>query len=99
MAQPLPVALIGYTAATLTTLSFFPQAIKTLRSGDTRAISLPMYVLLTAGIALWGVYGLISGDGPLILANAITLVPSLVVLQRKIAALRASPGSRLWQGW
>jgi MtN3 and saliva related transmembrane protein len=99
MAQPLPVALVGYTAATLTTLSFFPQAIKTLRSGDTRGISLPMYVLLTLGLALWGLYGLITGDGPLIVANAITLVPALVVLQRKIVASRASPGTRLWQGW
>ncbi|QPN63392.1 SemiSWEET transporter [Synechococcus sp. CBW1004] len=99
MAQPLPVALVGYTAATLTTLSFFPQAIKTLRSGDTRGISLPMYVLLTLGLALWGLYGLITGDGPLIVANAITLVPALVVLQRKIVASLASPGTRLWQGW
>lgn len=99
MAQPLPVALVGYTAATLTTLSFFPQAIKTVRSGDTRGISLPMYVLLTLGIALWGLYGLITRDGPLIVANAVTLMPALVVLQRKIAALRASPGTRLWRGW
>jgi MtN3 and saliva related transmembrane protein len=99
MAQPLPVALVGYTAATLTTLSFFPQAIKTVRSGDTRGISLPMYVLLTVGIALWGLYGLITRDGPLIVANAITLIPALVVLQRKIASLRASAGTRLWQGW
>ena len=99
MAQPLPVALVGYAAATLTTLSFFPQAIKTVRSGDTRGISLPMYVLLTLGIALWGLYGLITGDGPLIVANAITLVPALVVLQRKVVSLRASEGTRLWQGW
>jgi MtN3 and saliva related transmembrane protein len=31
---------IGYIAATLTTLSFVPQAIKTIRSKDTRGISL-----------------------------------------------------------
>lgn len=99
MAQPLPVALVGYAAATLTTLSFFPQAIKTVRSGDTRGISLPMYVLLTLGIALWGLYGLITRDGPLIVANAVTLMPALVVLQRTLSARRASPGSRLWQGW
>ena len=75
MAGPSPsVAALGYVAASLTTLSFFPQAIKTLRSGDTSAISLRMYVLFTSGIALWGLYGLLTGDGPLIIANAITLV-------------------------
>jgi MtN3 and saliva related transmembrane protein len=98
MAQPLPVTLLGYGAATLTTLSFFPQAIKTVRSGDASAISLPMYVLFTLGIILWSAYALITGDGPLIAANAITLVPALTVLERKISSLRASPGTRLWRG-
>ena len=99
MAQPLPVTLLGYGAATLTTLSFFPQAIKTVRSGDASAISLPMYVLFTLGITLWGIYGLITRDGPLIAANIITLVPAIIVLERKIRSLRASEGAKLWRGF
>jgi MtN3 and saliva related transmembrane protein len=88
MASPAPalspaVTLLGYAAASLTTLSFIPQAIKTLRSGDTSAISLRMYVLFTSGIALWGIYGLLTGDGPLIVANAITLVSAGLILERK----------------
>ena len=88
MASPIPahppsITLLGYVAASLTTLSFIPQAIKTLRSGDTSAISLRMYVLFTSGIALWGVYGLLTGDGPLIVANAITLVSAGLILERK----------------
>jgi MtN3 and saliva related transmembrane protein len=83
--HPPAVTLLGYLAATLTTLSFFPQAIKTLRSGDTTAISLTMYLLLSVGIACWGIYGFIIRDGPVMVANAITLVPALVVLQRKIS--------------
>ncbi|MEB3332385.1 MAG: SemiSWEET transporter [Synechococcaceae cyanobacterium] len=98
MAHPLPVTLLGYGAASLTTLSFFPQAIKTLRSRDTRAISLPMYLLLTSGLACWGIYGLLTGDGPLIIANAITLMPALVVLERKLREPRASAGLKLWRG-
>lgn len=82
-AQPAGVAVLGYVAASLTTLSFIPQAVKTLRSGDTSAISLRMYALFTSGIALWGVYGLFTGDGPLIVANAITLVSAGLILDRK----------------
>ena len=83
MSDPSPLlALIGYTAATLTTVSFVPQALKTLRSGDTRGISLRMYGLFCSGIVLWGVYGLLSADGPLIAANAITLVLSGLILER-----------------
>ena len=75
-----------YTAATLTTASFFPQAIKTLRSGDTRAISLGMYALFTTGVALWSLYGLLAADGPVLVANLITLLPAAVVLQRKLTS-------------
>jgi MtN3 and saliva related transmembrane protein len=81
--HPPAIAALGYTAASLTTLSFIPQAIKTLRTGDTRGISLRMYALFTAGIALWGLYGLLTGDGPLIAANAITLVAAGFILDRK----------------
>ena len=77
------IRALGYGAASLTTLSFFPQALKVLRSGDTRGISLRMYGMFTLGIALWGVYGLLTGDGPLIVANAITLVPASFVLHRR----------------
>ena len=87
MADP-PVRLLGYLAAVLTTASFFPQALKTLRSGDTSGISLGMYTLFTAGIATWGLYGLLTGDGPLIVANLITLVPTTVILERKWRSLR-----------
>jgi MtN3 and saliva related transmembrane protein len=78
------VSLLGYAAATLTTLSFFPQALKTLRGADVRGISLRTYGLLTVGIAAWAVYGLLLKDGPLIAANLITLVPASVVLWRRI---------------
>ncbi|MEX0587851.1 MAG: SemiSWEET transporter [Cyanobium sp.] len=81
------VRALGYVAALLTTLSFFPQALKTLRSGDTSAISLRMYSLFTAGIALWAIYGFYTGDGPLIVANLVTLVPSGIVLERKIRSV------------
>ncbi len=53
----MPAEFIGYAAASLTTISFFPQAVKTLRSGDTRSISLGMYALFTSGgavvVPLW----------------------------------------------
>ena len=87
MAEP-PVRLLGYLAAVLTTASFFPQALKTLRSGDTSGISLGMYTLFTVGIATWALYGLLTADGPVLVANLITLVPTGVILERKLQSLR-----------
>ena len=90
MSAPSPsIAVLGYLAASLTTVSFIPQVVKTLRTGDTSGISLRMYALFTGGIALWGLYGLLTGDGPLIVANAITLVSAGLILDRKWRAFRA----------
>lgn len=71
--------LIGYAAAILTTVSFVPQAILTLRTRNVSGISLGMYSCFTAGVALWLVYGISLGQWPLILANAITLALASVI--------------------
>lgn len=75
---------IGYIAASLTTLSFLPQALHTFRTRDVRGISLGMYALFTTGVALWLVYGLLLTAWPLIVANAVTLALALAILVMKL---------------
>lgn len=75
---------LGFIAATLTTLCWLPQAWHTVRTRDTRAISLWTQILLALGIILWLVYGLLLMSWPLIGANAVTLVPVLVILTMKL---------------
>lgn len=75
---------LGYIAATLTTLSFVPQAAKTIRSRDTSGISLGMYVVFIIGIVCWFGYGLVLGSWPMILANAVTFVLAAVILGLKL---------------
>jgi MtN3 and saliva related transmembrane protein len=82
--QASAIDLVGYMAASLTTLSFIPQAMKTLSRGDTRGISLSMYALFTSGIAFWLIYGVLTRNGPLMISNAITVVLSGLILQRKV---------------
>ena len=43
---------VGSVAAILTTASFIPQAWQTFRTRDVSGISLGMYSLFTAGVAL-----------------------------------------------
>ncbi len=76
--------LIGYIAASLTTLSFLPQALHTFRTRDVSGISLGMYSLFTAGVALWLVYGLLLGAWPIVVANAVTLALALAILVMKL---------------
>lgn len=74
----------GYMAATMTTLAFVPQAMKTIRTKDTRSISLGMYVVFTAGIAMWLVYGIALDSMPMILSNIVTFILSATILGLKL---------------
>ena len=75
---------IGYFSATLTSLAFAPQAIKTIKSKDTEGISLGTYIILNLGVLGWLIYGLMKMDWPIILANAVTFVFAFTILFLKI---------------
>jgi MtN3 and saliva related transmembrane protein len=65
-------------------LAFAPQFVKVWRTRSTEDISLGMFLVLVLGVALWLLYGLLSGDGPLIASNAITLVLAGAILFMKL---------------
>ncbi|QNU15840.1 SemiSWEET transporter [Thermomonas sp. XSG] len=75
---------LGYLAATCTTLSFVPQAVKTIRTRDTSGISLGMYVVFTFGIVCWFGYGIFLGSWPMIASNAVTFVLAATILALKL---------------
>ena len=79
---------LGYVAALLTTGSFVPQALLTLRTRDVSGISASMYGAFTAGVALWLAYGWRLGEWPIIIANTVILVTKLVVDRQQRAAGR-----------
>ncbi len=78
------VTIVGLIAAICTTIAFFPQLIMVHRTKQTRDLSLPTFILLTTGIFLWLMYGILLGNLPIILANAITLIGCLYILVMKI---------------
>lgn len=80
----MPIDLVGYIAATLTTIAFIPQVLTSLRTRDLSGVSLPMYSIFTAGVAMWLAYGVMLGSWPIIVANAITLALSGTVLALKM---------------
>jgi MtN3 and saliva related transmembrane protein len=75
---------LGYIAATLTTASFVPQAVLTLRTRNVAGISLGMYAAFTVGVALWLAYGVLMGAWPIIIANALTTALAATILVTKI---------------
>jgi len=76
--------IIGYLAATLTTASFLPQAILTIKTRDTSSLSLSMYSLFTLGVFCWLIYGIYIADKAIIFANTITFFLAASILACKI---------------
>ena len=76
--------VIGYLAATLTTISFVPQAWMTWKRKRADGVSLGMYVIFSTGVFFWLLYGLYLQAWPVVIANAITLVLALFILAMKL---------------
>ena len=76
--------MVGSAAACLTTASFVPQVWLSFKTRDVSGVSLGMYSVFTAGVALWLVYGLLLGAWPIVVANAITLLLALAILGMKL---------------
>lgn len=79
----------GFVAAALTTVCWLPQAWKTIRSQDTRSISMPAQALYASGLTMWALYGAAIGSLPLIAANVVSLAPVLIILAVKARNFRS----------
>jgi len=65
---------VGIAAACLTTGSWVPQALRTLRTRSTGDFAWSYLLMFGGGVLLWLVYGLLRGDVAIIGANGVTLL-------------------------
>jgi len=82
------IDLLGLVAGAMTTVSFVPQAVKTLRTRRTRDISLSMWLMFCCGVGVWIVYGLLVPAWPVVAANIPTLILAGAILAVKIGNLK-----------
>jgi MtN3 and saliva related transmembrane protein len=75
---------IGLAAAFCTTVSYVPQIKKCWVTGSAGDLSLRMFLILTTGIALWVVYGVLQSDAVVMLANGVSLCFLSVILYFKL---------------
>jgi MtN3 and saliva related transmembrane protein len=78
------IDMIGFAAATCTTISFLPQLLRVLKLRSARDISLGMFTIFSFGTALWLAYGILAHSLPVALANAVTFALSVTILILKI---------------
>lgn len=78
------IGIIGFLAGTLTTVAFVPQILKITRTKHVRDISFFMYVILSTGILLWLIYGLLIKEAPIILANFVAFILCSYIMAMKL---------------
>jgi MtN3 and saliva related transmembrane protein len=74
------IDIIGLFAGGCITLSTIPQIIKVWKTKKVKEISLRMFSILTFGIAVWIVYGILKKDFPIILTNSISFILNLIMV-------------------
>jgi len=78
------ITLLGMIAGAMTTIAFLPQLFKVWRSKSAKDISMTWLVIFSSGVFLWLIYGLLLGQLPIVLANAVTLSLTGVILGFKL---------------
>ena len=82
------VTVVSLFAATLSMVSYIPQAWVIIRSRSTDGISLKMYLITVAGFVTWLIYGILQGQWAIIVQNVICLFLSAFILTMKLLPQR-----------
>lgn len=72
--------IIGSLAAILTTFSFVPQIVRSLRTRSVKDVSPVTLFQLSAGVLLWMFYGIHLKDPLIIFANGVTLISLFILI-------------------
>ena len=76
--------LVGYLAGILTLIGYLPQTVKTIRTRQTKDLSLLTFLIIGTSAVLWTVYGY-SYDKPAIwFTNGVVAVCSIIITMIKL---------------
>ena len=72
--------ILGFIAGICVMTSVIPQILKVWRTKKVKDISLLTFSVLTFGVALWVVYGILKNDLPIVITNSISLFLNLIMV-------------------
>lgn len=74
------IDILGFVAGICVTISVIPQILKVWKTKKVKDISLLTFSILTFGVALWVLYGVLKNDLPIIVSNGISLSLNIVMV-------------------
>jgi MtN3 and saliva related transmembrane protein len=76
--------IIGYLATICMVFGYLPQAIATIRTRKTDGIAMPTFIMLGLGSIFFVLQGLLLRNWPLVIANVITTICSVIIFVIKL---------------
>jgi MtN3 and saliva related transmembrane protein len=99
--MPETSTIVGYAASAASISAFEPQLYKVITTRDTKSLATPMWIAEVITFALWTTYGVLLGNVPIIVTNAVCGLMAIAILTMKLAlptsrrtSNRSSPYSR-----
>ena len=74
---------IGLVAAISGTTAFIPEIIKALKSKHLKDVAWGMLYLYLSASSLWGIYGILLNDFPLVLSATVSVCMELILIGLK----------------
>ena len=74
------VDILGYSAAAIASLIFWPQAYKTIKSKDVDSLSIYSILLQLTANVMWFSYGMLKQDYPIVIVQVSILTANLIIL-------------------
>ena len=78
------IDMLGYAASVASGGAFLPQAVRALRTRQTRDLSSVAVALGAGGTVLWSAYGIAIGSGPIMISNLIVMPFAMATLVMKL---------------
>lgn len=75
-----PIDILGLFAGVCVTISVVPQIVKVWKTKKVKQISLLTFSVLTFGIGIWVVYGILKNDLPIIITNSVSFCLNLIMV-------------------
>lgn len=74
------IKTIGLIAGILTASSLIPQLVKTIKTKEAEDVASYMFWMLVTGTGLWGYYGVLRDDLPIIITNGFSFSLNIFML-------------------
>lgn len=74
------IKIVGLIAGILTASSLLPQVFKTIKTKEAEDVAPFMFWMLVTGTGLWGYYGILRDDFPIIITNAFSFSLNIFML-------------------